>query len=1685
MLQRRIVSFCVLLFVVLNGSLTSFGQVTLQTGSAVFSLPIFSWQDDHGRLKSEIALGYTSGSGLKVNDVASNEGQGWNLVAGGVISRIQVGEPDDQPGFIGENPLTAVFDGQTIPVDNAQDLTKYPAGYLYDTIPIQRGCPDALTQYPTYGGQNVLYGQHPIVAQDRQMDRFAFQFNGKSGEFVIDTVGGWHGVLLGDSKMQISIQVDPTLINYGIRTTITSFTITDVDGLIYKFTKHGLTKLLSTVFSNSTGAKPAAAPKISNGGVYCQSSFDMGPTAAPWHNANIANPFIINNWYLSEIDDPFTTRKISFSYDSLNLNNSAGTDITYNSGTDNYVVITYKKSITTAQEIASITYPDGHVATFNYATTQRFDFPGEYALSNVTISYTYQGTTRYLSQYQLNTTYFLLNRYGTPSTPYEQGVSRLCLRSVKKIGVDLKEDSPPYQFDYYTSTGSGSADDFVPPPFFYTKDIWGFYNGYNSILYNSPLPGAGTVQSVNLYAANPYALNYNSLVGLCFQNQNVTGTYYNAKPGYAQNGLLKEVIYPTGGSLTYTYAQNTGSFVATPSTVLNLGGVHVSQTSSSDGGYSNGCGTPVVTQYSYVVNGGASSLWGAETPNNSVTSNNFWQEQKGVFTFSITSGFHCKWWYIYPGIESQYDAVSLDEFERIMNALGPVLGALSIITTIDDVVNVLGPETGVGEVIAVAIDIISDVLEIVLSCTHQSKNSYNTIYYNFDLNGIAPLPAQFKQVTITESPGTIGSTVETFTDGDPNDPGGVPDYPLWFPGPNTALSMKQRFAPWAYGLPKMISVYDVNGNLIKQTQNLYDWTYAQQELMQSTSCFASPPNLSYKCQVTQSYSERSDAWESIVQYDASTYYTAATSLTQPGSYNGSMIADMYDTYTGHVNLSTTYERIYRTTDATQYVQTETDYAYNNGVNCYKNPNDPIATNFEVKQITTTQSNGDANNKFFTYPLDYPNGGILNTLAAANIVTIPVCTETNVWKANGLGEYFLNERVTEFAQLPNNDIKPSRLLEQRFSTPQPVDNFANYQGPVLTNYANYVVPEVLTYDRNANLVGLQDEGNRLVTSIYGYNDKYIVATVTNANAVVDKPAYTSFEDTAWSRTGWTVSGIISFNNNAPSVTGSNNFALLSSGANSLKAASLNTATAYTLSFWANNGNVTVTGGATLTKSAPTYNGFTYYEYSIAAGTSSVVLQDNTATNANIDELRLYPVGARMRTSTYDPLVGKTSECDENNRITYYTYDLLGRMQFVEDESHNIEKMYEYNNVSQAKLSGCPATFSSPAISELVARNNCGAGYQGSSVTYTMPAAQFTSTINQFDADVQAEIYFLTNAQAYANTNGSCAFIYYNIAESQTDTTQTCAEGYVGGTVTYTVPANTYSSIISQADANNQALADIAANAQMYANLPANQVCTVSTAPDWEWYIGDSVVPAGPSFCNLINGTYDQIIGLTDVNPNSTTYNQTLWENYGASSACTAANSTTSVVASNSTTQTIVLVYKNTFTGTSYTFSVAPGSSNVTEGSIPNGPYTVTMTPGAPSSSYQILFSMNPGSTQTYYAEVAFGNVTFYGPTCTVNLSPAPNITVNATNQITFSMALSFVNVSNGQTYNFTVPAEAVRTGVAGTLSFTVPEASYNVTITPATSSSGVTYIINGASQTSTGAVEFGNVAITSTSTITIN
>jgi hypothetical protein len=1399
----------------LIGYFSTNAQVNLQTGSATFSLPMFNWDDNKSHMTAVVALAYNSGNGLKVSDVASNVGQGWNLVAGGCISRLQMGEPDDQKSY-----------------GSGESVNQYPNGLIYATIPLDFGCPKALTKYPIYNPMNHIYAQHNDVAEDKLVDYFTFQFNGKSGMFVLDTKSGKGdiGAMIGDSRIKITFSRDETMISQGIRTTITSFTITDVDGIMYTFAQHGLTKLLKAEYCDANQIQALTQPKFDGDNVYHQAVFDN----------EVTNPYVIGSWYLSKIEDPFTNRQVIYNYTNENINAPAGVDISYNQE-GNYSMLSHKTSISTTPVLSSITFPDSHSVLFNYGNN-REDLNGDKVLSSVDIKY----QSRFLSEYQFNTSYFILNRYGKPFSSFEKSAARLCLKSVRKIGVDLKEDSPPYIFDYYM--GSSAGDDFVPPAFSFAKDIWGYYNGNNSVPFDNSIP-------INALS-NISQLSNNQVKGLCFLHQDVSGVYLNAKSGYAKNGLLKQIIYPTGGTLSYEYAQNTGKIEGVSQTV---GGVHVSSTSSTDGGYSNDCSHPIITNYSYVLADGSSSLWGLEMPINTTFSSSHWEPEKRGWHmgWSAITGT-CYWEFQYPGILSKTESVDLTRFQEVMNAMAPVLGILSIVSTVLDVVNLCLDATPLAWV-AVALDIIGGIVTYIFACHKNTKDNTATLFYDADLNSVSPLPTQFKRVEVIENPGTRGKTVQEFTSDD--------DYEIWqITDPinpvHPLFTPKQRFAPWAYGLLKKNTAYDANGNKVHETENIYDFTFAHGMLDWCKQCFHESGVVGCKCRVNYTTSQRNNPdWES------STSYTYSNPDNYQDASSTNMDVEFYNLYTGRVLLTTSYDRTYKSNSSSSYVENRTDYQYNNLDG---------GQNYDVREVDTKLSNGDIHYKYFNYNSDYASGFLANLMTYYNIYSLPVRTREAISKGGGTQQN-ISDQVIEYTQ-SNGDLRPLRRLERRYSQPSSITD--SYTGPE-GGIGNFTVTMTNSYDNFGNLIGVRDEGGRTVTNIEGYNGKYVVGSIINADPSTDRCSYTSFE-TAGDFGGWTWPLLATpVYNNTNYVTGNSSLAL--STGQTLKRI-VNTSKKYILSVWASAPITVAAGSVMLAKTGPTIKGLTYYEYSVQPSINGSVLISG---NVVIDELRLYPQNARMRTVTYDPLIGKTSDCDENNRITYYEYDNLGRLRFEKDENGNILKMLEYNNVSAAKQNGCPGIYYNKAITETFVKSNCGSGYAGMDISYTIPANKYSSPLGQWHADILAEqellVYGQVNADNTSATTG-CAFIWYNDLKSQTFTTndEACGPGYKGGSVTYSVPANKYFSLVSKNVANQLALNEIAANGQAYANDSIHKVCEVNTTAEWRWYEGDN------AYCLSVNGQLPahRFGYALDINPNSSTYNQRQWFDMGVQDECPA-------------------------------------------------------------------------------------------------------------------------------------------------------------------------------------------------------
>lgn len=96
------------------------------------------------------------------------------------------------------------------------------------------------------------------------------------------------------------------------------------------------------------------------------------------------------------------------------------------------------------------------------------------------------------------------------------------------------------------------------------------------------------------------------------------------------------------------------------------------------------------------------------------------------------------------------------------------------------------------------------------------------------------------------------------------------------------------------------------------------------------------------------------------------------------------------------------------------------------------------------------------------------------------------------------------------------------------------------------------------------------------------------------------------------------------------------------------------------------------------------------------------------------------------------------------------------------------------------------------------------------------------------------------------------LYYNSTQSQSFTRNNCGSGAIGGSYTYTVPENTYSSYDSQAAANQLAQNEINANGQNMANT--NGTCTPINCP-LSMYIN------GGGSVSVLNQNYRVQIGFS--------------------------------------------------------------------------------------------------------------------------------------------------------------------------------------------------------------------------------
>jgi hypothetical protein len=448
-----------------------------------------------------------------------------------------------------------------------------------------------------------------------------------------------------------------------------------------------------------------------------------------------------------------------------------------------------------------------------------------------------------------------------------------------------------------------------------------------------------------------------------------------------------------------------------------------------------------------------------------------------------------------------------------------------------------------------------------------------------------------------------------------------------------------------------VQIFDNTNKPVKSTENEYNLKKNDVQDVKTLSC---------DCESHYTESLRSDQWNTSATFDDFT----TTNINNNGLR---LKVDQYNIVTGHSELKKTTEKIFN--QANDALTTSTYYLYN------------PTSNLLSSETSSNSKGAIIESKTFyieDYNLNNPANSVLNQMKNDHILNVPVSTEVWQTKAGSTTPEMIATSVTEFGIAPNGDYKPVKTYDLQADKPVSLSTIGNFDPDKLIRNpigTPLIIPSAeINYDVNGNLTDTKDvQGKRNSSTLFGYNNVLPVATITNAAS--NEIAYTSFEqnDLTGNPFAW------NWSNNPGSITDKN----VPTGTRYSKGYIISDVISYknkeyTLSFWANSNKFKVTPEILLTQkaSSPTINGWTYYEYSIPPQNAyyTITLDGN---GWGIDEVRLYPKNANMTTVTYDPYLGKTADCDINNRINYYEYDGMGRLIKILDENRNIIKTYEYH------------------------------------------------------------------------------------------------------------------------------------------------------------------------------------------------------------------------------------------------------------------------------------------------------------------------------------------------------------------------------------------------------------------------
>ncbi len=481
-------------------------DVNLYTGTANVSIPVASLQGR--KIGHDVSLTYVT-SGIKVEQQASQAGLGWNLNAGGFVSRNVNGLPDDYNSAYWEYYPFYSSEISPTETDNSMPAPHWQVNQLYAEF---RDKNYGENTYHSDVDMLRRYLHFRNATQETKMleiqpDTYSFSAGGFAGTlYITDYTTGAAACIEhpGIIAQAIFGNPKPGEATGGSRP-ITGWAVTDLSGNTYRFELAEVTKVEGTEWATNR-------------------EYNSG-------------------WYLTEITAYGNTDVIDFVYGSPNGSNPYET-VTWDLPGRTGFIRDQPDGINTPcggagqyQESAGLRYQffKYNLEAIRVNGLERVDFIYDYNRKDVNINYdlpedpgphnneplldrvVVKDLEGVISVVDLVQSYFGAD---PPSTLY---TSRLKLDSVKMYGSTGKGEFEAYSFSYNESVP-------MPSRISMGMDYWGYYNGQSNSTLIPAKPGYDDV-----------------LAGTANREPN---------PGVMEVGILTSVTYPTGGKTEFDYKAN-------------------------------------------------------------------------------------------------------------------------------------------------------------------------------------------------------------------------------------------------------------------------------------------------------------------------------------------------------------------------------------------------------------------------------------------------------------------------------------------------------------------------------------------------------------------------------------------------------------------------------------------------------------------------------------------------------------------------------------------------------------------------------------------------------------------------------------------------------------------------------------------------------------------------------------------------------------------------------------------------------------------------------------------------------------------------------------------------------------------------------------------------------------------------